>query len=574
MTRTLAISDTGLRLIKAFEGFRPDDRTLVTGIRVVGYGHRLETDADPVHMSRADAEEQLLDDLEPIEEIVNDEVHAPLSQGQFDALCSLALNIGVDAFRSSDIVRAMNNGRVLDAANGFDVWRKATVNGKTYVVDALMRRRTAEKSLFLRNEPAVPAPSAMLRPEADGVAPLGSTDDGLPKVTVAEATGVIAAANIINADRVDLADAPVGVLTVSDLVNGDDVIAADDSLLDVDLVDEDAFDDAEDLGGVSEDIVEDILDDDGDVLDDESDLDDADDLIEGDLDDADLDDDYLDDDSEDDFDADSDDDFEDDEDDIAGYDDDLTDIDDDDLLDDDADDDQETDHIETMSLTTASDMDNAEQSDLEESSVISSAATSLGDRLSALLDTDDSEPKVDSIDKLPASFLQATDTADVIDAAPTLVAAENEDTARSNLVSFPKRELVLDESIDMGVESSNDVDTETGLKVIDDLEADDVIRASRDPENPIFDPEGDPVENAMRYLERQASENQAKKSNAGMWIPIALGALLVGASAVLIGRGATQMLSTWGPTAVTAAAITGGLTVIFAIYAAARGRLA
>jgi GH24 family phage-related lysozyme (muramidase) len=574
MTRTLAISDTGLRLIKAFEGFRPDDRTLVTGIRVVGYGHRLETDADPVHMSRADAEEQLLDDLEPIEEIVNDEVHAPLSQGQFDALCSLALNIGVDAFRSSDIVRAMNNGRVLDAANGFDVWRKATVNGKTYVVDALMRRRTAEKSLFLRNEPAVPAPSAMLRPEADGVAPLGSTDDGLPKVTVAEATGVIAAANIINADRVDLADAPVGVLTVSDLVDGDDVIAADDSLLDVDLVDEDAFDDAEDLGGVSEDIVEDILDDDGDVLDDESDLDDADDLIEGDLDDADLDDDYLDDDSEDDFDADSDDDFEDDEDDIAGYDDDLTDIDDDDLLDDDADDDQETDHIETMSLTTASDMDNAEQSDLEESSVISSAATSLGDRLSALLDTDDSEPKVDSIDKLPASFLQATDTADVIDAAPTLVAAENEDTARSNLVSFPKRELVLDESIDMGVESSNDVDTETGLKVIDDLEADDVIRASRDPENPIFDPEGDPVENAMRYLERQASENQAKKSNAGMWIPIALGALLVGASAVLIGRGATQMLSTWGPTAVTAAAITGGLTVIFAIYAAARGRLA
>lgn len=565
MTRTLAISDTGLRLIKAFEGFRPDDRTLVTGIRVVGYGHRLETDADPVQMSRADAEEQLLDDLEPIEEIVNDEVHAPLSQGQFDALCSLALNIGVDAFRSSDIVRAMNNGRVLDAANGFDVWRKATVNGKTYVVDALMRRRTAEKSLFLRNEPAVPAPSAMLRPEADGMAPLGSTDDGLPKVTVAEATGVIDAANIINADRVDFADAPVGVLTVSDLVDGDDVTLVEDDMVEESSIDNTLSDaEADDLDILEDDLIDDVLDEEDDI----------DDLIEDYLDDNDFDDDLTDLDDDDGFD-DDDDDFEDE--DLAGYDDDH--VDGDDISDDEVEVEEEDkpDALAMTSLASPSDIDTVAQDDdanSEETSVISSAATSLGDRLSALLDTDDTEPKAETIDTLPASLLQAVDTKDDTDLASELIVTDAEDSARSNLVSFPKRELVLDEPIMAETETGDSVDSETGLKVIDDLEADDVIRASRDPENPIFDPEGDPVENAMRYLERQASENQAKKSNAGMWIPIALGALLVGASAVLIGRGATQMLSAWGPTAVTAAAITGGLTVIFAIYAAARGRLA
>jgi hypothetical protein len=49
-------------------------------------------------------------------------------------------------------LRALNNGRVLDAANGFDVWRRAKINGESYVVDALVRRRTAEKILFLRPE--------------------------------------------------------------------------------------------------------------------------------------------------------------------------------------------------------------------------------------------------------------------------------------------------------------------------------------------------------------------------------------------------------------------------------------
>jgi len=627
MTRTLAISDTGLRLIKAFEGFRPDDRTLVTGVRIVGYGHRLDADDAPVHMSRADAEQQLLADLEPIETVVNDEVHTPLSQGQFDALCSLALNIGIETFRKSDIVRALNNGRVLDAANGFDVWRKATVNGKSYVVDALMRRRTAEKSLFLRHEPAVPAPSAMLQPQADSTAPFGPTDDGLPRITADDSNGIVERANIINAERADAADAPATFLTVpgSDLQSedhddetdmGPDVVIADvvnadggaSDIMDLDEVDND--DDP--ITSDEDDLDEDIDADDADFEDDEDDLIDLD--LEDEFEDDDFDD--LDDEDYDDHESDADESEDDDQsEEVTSLEDEEDEEDEEDdndeadplvtpirvVRDDDSLDDRDEKEEGDLTLSEliagagspeqADDVDDVEENangdadfvddgdaddDDESSSVISSAATSLGDRLTALLDTDetDQDDKVDPKNTLPTSLLQPVDAAEAESELVVEDAAEEE--VRSTLVSFPKRELVMDDpvSVDENLSVESDVLDTSDLKVIDDLAADDVIRASREPENSIFDPDGDPVENAMRYLERQASENEAKKSGGGLWIPIALGALLIGASAVMLGRGATQMLSTWGPTAVTAAAITGGLTLIFGIYAAARSRFA
>ena len=495
MTRSLTISDTGLRLIKAFEGFRSEDTTLVTGIRVVGYGHRLSADDEPSNMSRLEAEELLLEDLEPIEVLINDEVHAPLTQGQYDALCSLGFNIGLDALRQSDIVRALNNGRVLDAANGFDVWRKATINGETYVVDALMRRRTAEKSLFLRNEPAVPAPSAMLSPKQDGYAPLGPTDDGLPRVTEAPDVGVIEEANLTPSASESL------------IFSGDADAAADlkdqlDSLVDDSSVEDDAIETNLVLDADDEDVVE---------------IDDAialstDDIVE-----------------------------------------DVTET----ITQEDTPTDLEA------AFAPLSDEEPVEEVEVVAPSSIAQAADSLGDRLTALLDSDDEAEAKALADALPTSLVDAKD-----------------EMPRSNLVSFPNRERVLDEDIEDAIELTDEVSSEMAASsddvyLIDNLAEDDVIRASRDPENMIFDPEGDPVENAARYLERRAEEQaDAKPTGGGFWIPLVIGSLLLGASFVLMGRGATQLLSTWGPTAVIAAAITGGLMMLFAVYAFMRGRAA
>ena len=222
MTRQLSISDTGLRLIKAFEGYRPVDRELITGARVVGYGHRVH-DERPRAMTRDEADSTLKLDLAAYEEMINEEVHAPLSQSQFDALCSLAFNIGPKAFRESDTLRALNNGRVLDAANGFDIWRKARVNGEIYVVDALMRRRTAEKSLFLRTEASVPAPAAMLEPEADHDVAALDTDDGLPVFSEDMRTGVVAKVGYeaVPNPRRRREDQEPGILTLSEVIAPD-----------------------------------------------------------------------------------------------------------------------------------------------------------------------------------------------------------------------------------------------------------------------------------------------------------------------------------------------------------------
>ena len=96
MGRQFTISDMGLRLVKAYEGFRPVDRTLISGQRVVGYGHRLFDDM-PKYMSKSEAEALLKTDLAPFEDMINENVHAPLTQSQFDALCSFAFNIGPKA---------------------------------------------------------------------------------------------------------------------------------------------------------------------------------------------------------------------------------------------------------------------------------------------------------------------------------------------------------------------------------------------------------------------------------------------------------------------------------------------
>ncbi len=194
MGRQFNISDMGLKLIKAYEGYRPVDRTLVSGQRVVGYGHRLLGD-EPMMLSKSEAETLLRDDLAPFIDMINENVHAPLSQSQFDALVSFAYNIGPKAFLKSDTLRALNNGRPLDAANGFDIWRKSEIDGKIYVVDALMRRRTAEKALFLRPEGRpVSAPGVDLPPIQDETVALLSTEDALPVFTSDEAAGVVAAA--------------------------------------------------------------------------------------------------------------------------------------------------------------------------------------------------------------------------------------------------------------------------------------------------------------------------------------------------------------------------------------------
>lgn len=70
---------------------------------------------------------------------------APTTQHQFDAMVSLAYNIGVHAFRNSTVLRKHKNGDHKGAAAAFGMWNKS--RGK--VLRGLTIRRAAEKELYL-----------------------------------------------------------------------------------------------------------------------------------------------------------------------------------------------------------------------------------------------------------------------------------------------------------------------------------------------------------------------------------------------------------------------------------------
>lgn len=163
----MRISPAGLELIKTFEGLRETAVRLPDGRWTIGYGH-VRTAREGLTITSKDATDLLVHDLRPVEFAVSSMIFAPLMQTQFDALVSLAFNISLGQFRESEIVRNLNSGDYLAAANGFDLWRKARLHGRVMVVDALVRRRAAEKSMFLEH-PSGPAsaPTPMVTPELD-----------------------------------------------------------------------------------------------------------------------------------------------------------------------------------------------------------------------------------------------------------------------------------------------------------------------------------------------------------------------------------------------------------------------
>jgi lysozyme len=164
------VSKTGLELIESFEGFRRKAARLPDGRWTIGYGHTLSA-REGAEVSPEDAEALLQFDLLPVVEAVNNLVFTPINQNQFDALTAFAFNVGVEEFRDSDVLKRVNEGRLTEAACALDLWRRAEVAGDRIVLDALIRRRAAEKALFLTpTEGFVPTPSPLVRPTADPAA--------------------------------------------------------------------------------------------------------------------------------------------------------------------------------------------------------------------------------------------------------------------------------------------------------------------------------------------------------------------------------------------------------------------
>jgi lysozyme len=166
---TNAISAQGLTLIQRFEGFRAEPAQLPDGKWVVGHGHVRIGEAGPA-VNENEAADLLALDVAPLEQLVNEKITQSLNQSQFDALVSFVFSVGADAFAQSQVLRRANTGDFVAAAIAMDAWRKSDVNGELEVVDALVRRRAAEKALFLKDMPVEASPSVFVRAKLDHAA--------------------------------------------------------------------------------------------------------------------------------------------------------------------------------------------------------------------------------------------------------------------------------------------------------------------------------------------------------------------------------------------------------------------
>jgi lysozyme len=146
------ISDKGLSLIKKYEGFRdvayPDPAT-GNNPWTIGYGTTIYTNG--MRVKSGDKHDEpflslcLEQDVNKFGREIEKLLRAPVSQHEFDAMVSLAYNIGMDNFENSTLLRRFNSGLKTAASLQFARWNKA--NGK--VMNGLTARRAAEKELFL-----------------------------------------------------------------------------------------------------------------------------------------------------------------------------------------------------------------------------------------------------------------------------------------------------------------------------------------------------------------------------------------------------------------------------------------
>jgi lysozyme len=143
----MKISQTGLDLIKYFEGLSLKAYKCPAGVWTIGYGTTGVAEArQGVTITKERAEQLLIDDVEKFSKqvwlLVKDVV---VNQHQFDALIAFAYNVGIGAFKTSTLLKKLLQKDYTGVSKEFLRWTKA--KGKE--LPGLVKRRRAESLLFL-----------------------------------------------------------------------------------------------------------------------------------------------------------------------------------------------------------------------------------------------------------------------------------------------------------------------------------------------------------------------------------------------------------------------------------------
>lgn len=146
----MKLNNSGYLLITEFEGFRAKPYLCSAKIPTIGYGNTYYPDGKRVTMldkeiTRMQAFEMFKFIADKFASTVSKLVKTPLNQNQFNALVSLAYNIGTGNFASSTLLKKVNinhNDKTIELE--FKKWNK--VNKKE--VAGLTRRRNYEANIY------------------------------------------------------------------------------------------------------------------------------------------------------------------------------------------------------------------------------------------------------------------------------------------------------------------------------------------------------------------------------------------------------------------------------------------
>jgi lysozyme len=144
----MTCSPAAIHLIKQFEALRLEAYLCPAGVWTIGWGHTVGV-RDGLRITEELAEGFLRRDIAEVEQGLAKVIHAPLTQGQYDALVSLCFNLRGGSLRLPTIaprlVARINEGDYPHAADELlDISR---ANG--HVLPGLVRRRIAERALFV-----------------------------------------------------------------------------------------------------------------------------------------------------------------------------------------------------------------------------------------------------------------------------------------------------------------------------------------------------------------------------------------------------------------------------------------
>lgn len=146
----MKVDAAGVQLISDFEDLRLTAYDDGVGVWTIGWGTTVYPSGKKIKkgdkITLDQAKQYKAYDLARFEKAVNDAVKVPLNQNQFNALVSLAYNIGEAAFTSSTLVKRLNDSNYKAAADQFLVW----VNAGGKRMQGLVNRRNKERELFLK----------------------------------------------------------------------------------------------------------------------------------------------------------------------------------------------------------------------------------------------------------------------------------------------------------------------------------------------------------------------------------------------------------------------------------------